>query len=590
MTGNSTVTPAKAGAQGPGRHCMRLWIPAFAGMTMWMLVLLAGPAAAQTVAHFDWFEYSGKDASDTLPASPNDYRNPILKGFYPDPGITRVGNDFYLVTSTFGWFPGIPVFHSRDLVHWTQIGNAIDRPDMLDFEQLGLSRGVFAPTIEEKDGTFYILNTCVDCGWNFVITAKNPAGPWSDPVFLPDLKYGIDPSLFFDDDGKAWIVNNDTPAGPPQYDGHRALWVQQFDTKTLKTFGPRTIVVDGGVDIATKPVWIEGPHIFKKDGWYYLSAAEGGTGTNHSQVIFRSRSVTGPYVPGPNNPILTQRDLPEDRALPITSSGHAQLVTTPDGKWWATFLATRPYAGDLYSTGRETFLLPVEWKDGWPTVLEHGAPIPYVHAAPALPRDTTPQPTAGAFAVREEFDGKTALPLDWMMLRNPRERWWSFDGYALNLTARPVGLGDNGNPSFVARRQQHINASVETALQFYPVKDGERAGLVALQNDDYWLFLGLKRVGGKTLVTVDQRSGPKSGKLGQTLFADEAPQRSGSLFLRIEVEGNRYIFSYGWPSPARNRRPPIWRTLGSIVTNDLTTSNAGGFVGSLFGVFAATGE
>jgi xylan 1,4-beta-xylosidase len=165
--------------------------------------------AAPTTATFTHFTYQGSDPVDAqVKAAPGQYRNPILNGFYPDPSVTRVGKDYYLVNSTFAYFPGIPVFHSTDLVHWTQIGNAIDRPGMLDFKRLGLSRAVFAPAIEQHDGTFYILNTCVDCGGNFLITAKDPKGPWSDPVWLPTVG-GIDASLFFDDDGKAWILNND---------------------------------------------------------------------------------------------------------------------------------------------------------------------------------------------------------------------------------------------------------------------------------------------------------------------------------------------------------------------------------------------
>ena len=560
-------------------------------MCLSLLALFAAPAAAQPVARFDWFEYQGEDAIDAIPLAANEYRNPILRGFYPDPSVTRVGDDFYLVTSTFSYFPGIPVFHSRNLVDWTQIGNAIDRPDMLDFKQLGLSRGVFAPTIQAKDGTFYILNTCVDCGGNFVITAKNPAGPWSDPVWLPALEGGIDPSLFFDADGRSWTLNNGPPEGTPEYQGHRAIWIQEFDLKTLKSFGPRTVLVNGGVDFSKKPIWIEGPHIFRKDGWYYLSCAEGGTAEGHSQVILRSKNVTGPYLPNPNNPVLTQRDLPAGRPNRVTSAGHAQFVTTPDGKWWATFLAVRPYAGDFYTTGRETFLLPVEWKDGWPVITRPGEAIELPHARPQLPPGATPpRPLSGAFSVSEDFSDK-ALGPDWMMLRNPRQRWYTLDDRSLALTARPVGLGDNANPSFLVRRQAHTSATASTSLYFAPEKEGDRAGLAIFQNDDYWFFVGVKRAGGKLLVTVDQRDGPETPRLGRTIFTRENPRLGGGpIYLKIAVDKNRYSFSYGYPSPARNRRPPIWKSLGSVTTDSLTTKTAGGFVGSVFGLFAATGE
>ncbi|RYE01709.1 MAG: glycoside hydrolase family 43 protein [Sphingomonadales bacterium] len=551
---------------------------------------LAAPSAAQPVARFDWFDYRGADAIDEARLFPGDYRNPILRGFYPDPSVTRVGNDFYLVTSTFSYFPGIPVFHSRDLVNWTQIGNAIDRPEQLDFKQLGLSRGVFAPTIQAKDGVFYILNTCVDCGGNFVITAKNPAGPWSDPVWLPALEGGIDPSLFFDKNGRTWILNNGAPEGKPEYEGHRAIWIQEFDLKTLKSFGPRTVLVNGGVDFSKKPIWIEGPHIFQKDGWYYLSCAEGGTAEGHSQVILRSRSVTGPFLPNPNNPVLTQRDLPMERDHRITSAGHAQLVTTPDGKWWATFLAVRPYAGDFYSTGRETFLMPVEWVDGWPFITRQ--PIPIALPRPRLPRTPKPAiPTSGAFGIRDAFDGAT-LPPYWMMMRNPREQWYALKDGALELTARRQGLGDNANPSFLARRQQHMNATASTIVRFTPAKDGDRAGLVVLQNDDYWFFFGIKQVAGKAQLVIERRNGPKDPAAGIPIATGEAsgfmPAPGAALPLRISVRANSYAFDYG--VPIGDAGMVAWTPLGLLKTDGLTTRTAGGFVGSVFGPFAATGE
>lgn len=526
-------------------------------------------------ASFDWVDYRGADPVDTaVRVRPGEYRNPVLQGFYPDPSITRVGRDYYLVHSTFAWFPGIPVWHSRDLVSWRQIGNAIDRPDQLDFKQLGLSRGVFAPAIEHHAGTFYILNTCVDCGGNFLVTARDPAGPWSDPIWLPDLKDAIDPSLFVDADGSAWIVNNGPPAGKPRYDGHRAIWIQRFDLRTNTTFGPRKVLVDGGVDPASKPIWIEGPHLIAKDGWYYLICAEGGTAINHSQVVLRARSPEGPFVPGPN-PILTQRDLPADRAYPVTSAGHADLVTTPDGRWWASFLAVRPYAGDFYNTGRETFLLPVDWSGEWPRILPPRTPIPLAVNRPALPRDRAAPPTSGAFGWREEFD-RAALGPEWMMMRNPRERWYRLAAGALTLTPREVGLGDNGNPSFLARRQSHANATVTTRLRFAGTRG--RAGLAALQNDDYWFAIAVARTNQGRVVRLLRRAGVDEPKAGRVVA--EAPLAgAGPVELRARAAGARYTFSY--------RVGGAWRPLGAAQDGTLlSTARAGGFVGAVFGVFA----
>ncbi len=534
--------------------------------------------AAASIATFDWFEYRG---DDRLPKpGVGQYANPILQGFYPDPSITRVGNDYYLVNSTFAWFPGIPVFHSRDLVNWTQIGNAIDRPDQLDFKALGLSRGVFAPDVSWHDGTFYILNTCVDCGGNFVITAKNPAGPWSNPVWLPEIDGGIDPSLFFDEDGSAWLVNNLPPPGTPLYDGHRAIWIQRFDTKALKLTGPRTLLLNGGVRPVEKPIWIEGPHIFRKDGWYYLIAAEGGTADNHSQVVLRSRSVTGPYEPFAGNPILTQRDLPHDRWNPITSAGHADFVEISKGQWWATFLATRPYADDFYNTGRETFLMPVRWHDGWPRITKPQEVIPWTAAKPELPRAAKPTfPTNGSLIVREDFNA-ASLPYHWMMMRNPRETWWKISRGSLQILPRSVSLGDNGNPSLLARRQQHVNATATTAMHFAPSGGGE-AGIVALQSDEFWYFLSIGEDNGQTVIRLKRRGGPADPTTGVKLKQTTVPTLGNEpIQLRIDAHGASYDFS--WSTDGKH-----WVELAKGVDGTiLSTKRAGGFVGATFGLYA----
>ncbi len=539
---------------------------------------VAAPAASQSAAApavFEWFEYRG---DESLPGSrAGEYANPVLTGFYPDPSITRVGRDYYLVTSTFSYFPGLPVFHSTDLVNWRQIGNAISRPEQLNFKQLGLSRGVFAPAIEHHAGTFYIANTCVDCGGNFVITAKNPAGPWSDPVWLPELEGGIDPSLFFDNDGRAWILNNGPPVGEPLYEGHRAIWIQQFDAAKLKTVGPRTLLVNGGVDIRTKPIWIEGPHIYREDGYYYLTAAEGGTAEGHSQVALRSKNVTGPYIPNPANPFLTQRDLPRDRPNPITSAGHADLVQLPGGEWWATFLAVRPYEGDHYNTGRETFLMPVRWENGWPRITAPGQVIPYVHKRPPLPATGKPF-SRRRTTVREDFD--RALGPEWMMMRNPRERWYAVSGGALRLQPRAVGLSDFGNPSFLARRQQHMFATASTSVRFDPAA-GQKAGIAALQNDEYWFLLSLGNRNGRPEVQLERRAGPADAAAGVLLASAPLPSaHTGPVQLRIRARGGAYDFDYAV-------RPGQWRALRHGADGKLlSTKTAGGFVGTVFGLHA----
>lgn len=506
------------------------------------------------------------------------YENPILPGFYPDPSITRAGDDYYLINSSFAYYPGIPVFHSRDLVHWKQIGNAIDRPGMLDFSGLATSRGVFAPAISHHDGLFYIINTCVDCGGNFVITAKDPAGPWSDPVWLNFG--GIDPSIFWDDDGKASIVWNDSPEGQPLYEGHRAIWIQQFDPAKMQMVGEKHVVVNGGVDISKKPVWIEGPHIYKVDGRYYLMAAEGGTSVNHSEVILSSEKIGGPYVPYAGNPILTQRDLDPARPMPITSAGHADLVQTPNGDWHAIFLAVQPYEGNLYNTGRETFMLPANWqKDAqgiaWPIILPKGVAIPAAVDLPDLPGQVQ-EPHYTRYSHHFGYSYGGAAPLDWLQIRTPKSDFLTvLNDETIGLTALPEAIGDvQSHPAFIGLRQKHVNATFSIVVNYQPLKEGDRAGILAVQNDDFYIFYGLAMRNGKTVLEVTRRAGRSDPLDGLVIASQPAPV--GPVSLKADIRAGRATFSYGKGTTIA----------ADVDVTNLSTDKAGGFVGTLIGPYA----
>lgn len=532
-------------------------------------------AAAPAPVRFAWFRYSGDDATFAR-AGPGDYANPILPGFYPDPSIIRVGAWFYLVNSTFAYFPGLPVFRSRDLVHWTQIANAIDRPGQIDLTGRGLSEGLFAPALHYAGGRFYIINTCVGCGGTFIVTARNPAGPWSDPVWIRNVG-GIDPSLFTDRDGTTWLVNNDAPVGTPRYDGHRAIWIRRFDLAAMKTLGPAHVIVDGGTDPSAKPVWTEGPHLFVHDGRYYLLAAEGGTATNHSETVYGADRPDGPFRPYPR-PILTQRDLDPARADPITSAGHAQLVETPKGEWWAAFLATRPYARDFYNTGRETFLLRTRWIDGWPIVTGPGQTIPYAAKRPDLPPGRAGGfPLSGNFTVRDTFSAPTLAP-SWLMVRTPRTRWWHVGARGLSLTPRPERIGEAGQPSFVARRQQHLHAIAETQVDADLTGLGEKAGLVAYQNEAHYYFVGIVVEGGGRVVRVERRASA-GDPIDGVVLASRPLAGKGPVRLRITGRGGAYDFAYatdgGWV-----------QLLDDADGTNLSTAKAGGFVGTTLGMYA----
>lgn len=539
------------------------------------LAAVATPAAglAAPIARFASVSY---EAAEEPPVPPDSFRNPVLPGFQPDPSIVRVGDDFYLVNSTFAWFPGIPVYHSRDLVNWRLIGHAIDRPGMLDFAGLGVvTDAVYAPTIEWHGGKYYIFNTCVRCpgttGGNFYVTAENPAGPWSDPVWL-DFD-GIDPGLFVDDDGRAWLVNNGPPIGQPRYDGHRAIWIQEFDLAAGKLVGPRKLLVDGGVNPADKPIWAEGPHIYKVGGWYYLMAAEGGTAEDHSETIYRSRRPDGPYVPGPINPILTQRDMPQDRPDRVEATGHADLVRLDDGSWWGVFLATRPFAGQSTLLGRETWLLPVEWVDGWPRFLDPGETVPMVVRKPNLPAS----PAADWSRWSDEFH---VLSAEWLRMRNPSPAPWFALENGLQLTARPDAAGGRGQPAFLGRRLRHPTATWTTRLSFEPRADGDFAGLLALISENHFLALGIEQVAGERRLAVRQRSAEAQPETGELIVSAPLTHR-GEIELSLAID--RGSADLAW----RPAGSGAWQPLAQdIDVEHMSSIHAGLFTGVLVGPYA----
>jgi xylan 1,4-beta-xylosidase len=558
-----------------------------AGIAKPPITVVMGP-----VVYFKWFEYTGHDTVFDQPAPPGTYRNPVLAGFYPDPSITRVDGAFYLVNSTFAYFPGIPVFESHDLVHWRQIGNVIDRRREIDFDRHGVSRGIFAPTIRFHDGLFYVITTAVDAGGNQLFVAKNPAGPWSDPIALPDLD-GIDPSLFFDANGKAYVLNNGPPVGTPKYAGHRAIWIQELDLASRKLIGSRKVLVNGGVDFSKHPVWIEGPHMYLHDGWYILMCAEGGTSTQHSEVVLRARSPWGPFKPFAGNPILTQRDLPAQRADPIANAGHADLVESSDGTWWAVFLASRTYEGVHYNTGRETFMLPVTWRDGWPSILPAGKAIPYIVEAPKVAAGTsdgqqTPtteqSPTTGNFTWRDGFSAPV-LRQQWLYVRSPIVPWADLTqrpGW-LTIHAMHVPLESLQNMSFLARRQQHMSFDASAELEVPGSPGGVSAGLAAFQNEDYWYFLGVRRLRvpgpaprSRLELFLEKRAGKQTETVASMALDADAAR------IKLEIVGNARDYSFYFDQDGSGWKPLKEHADGSILSTDV----AGGFVGAMVGPYA----
>ncbi len=498
------------------------------------------------------------------------FQNPILPGFYPDPSICRVGQDYYMVTSTFEYFPGLPIFHSRDLVHWRQMGHVMDRPEQLPLDGIKASKGLYAPTIRYHDGVFYVINTLVEGlkeSGNFIVTAAEPAGPWSLPYWLEDAP-GIDPSLLFDSDGRVWYTGNRPPPGGEDFFGHREIWLQELDLDRMQLTGPKYTLWDGALKGA---MFAEAPHLYHIGDWYYLMIAEGGTGHNHAVTIARSKHISGPYQGNPGNPILTHRHLGND--YPIACTGHADLVQTQNDAWWMVLLATRPYGGYFYNLGRETFLTPVIWQDGWPIVSPGSGRVEFSYPVPDLPQQVWhTQPACDHFEAQQ-------LAWHWNFLRTPSTGFWSLSerpGY-LRLRLRPETLNQRANPSFVGRRQQHINFAVRAMMEFTPDNPQECAGLVLLQNNDFhFRFVLAGSTGDKALVRLVQR---KDGI--ETILA-EREFGAGRVYFKVETTGQQYNFFVA-------DQPENWQTVAQSVDGRILSTNlAGGFVGAYIGMYASS--
>ena len=540
------------------------------------LGLLASTTAHSQDATFHSFSYRGDDPRFEKTIDPTrQYFNPIIAGFYPDPSVCRAGDKFYLVNSSFSFFPGVPLFESTDLVNWQQIGHVLDRESQLPLKGQNTSGGIFAPAISynEKNKTFYMITTNVGAG-NFFVKTKDPTKGWSDPIYLKQID-GIDPSFFFDKDGKGYIVHNAPVNGGADYEGQRAIRLFEFDVAGDSIKGGPIQIVRGGTHVSDKPIWIEGPHIFRNGKYYYLICAEGGTSEWHSEVVFRAKSPKGPWEEYSGNPILTQRQgLDPQRADYVSSTGHADMVKDKNGQWWAVFLGCRPYDKNvLYNTGRDTYLLPVTWKDGWPVILEKGKAIPTVVDKPGL-KPIDGLNNTGNFSYIDKFDnGK--LSAKWIFLRNPTA-FYSLSGKGLTIKAKPVNIYKRESPSAIFRRQQHENFSCETELDFSPTKDNQLAGFVLMQTETHNITFGKTLRDGKPIVELK-----RTNKGNHEVIASAAID-NGTVKLKIAGHGQYYDFFYTVGDK------PYQRLAVGVDAALLSTHDSGGFIGTCIGLYATS--
>ena len=525
--------------------------------------------------------YQGDDQLyKSNPLKAGEFYNPVLQGCYPDPAITRKGDDFYMVCSSFAMFPGVPIFHSKDLVNWTDLGGVLNNVNEFNPHDTGISQGVYAPgiTYNPHNDTFYMIVTAFSGGLgNIIVKTKDPMKGWGSPIKL-DFG-GIDPCIFFDDSGKGYIVHNDAPdKGKELYEGHRVIKVWEYDVATDKVIpGTDKIIVDGGVDLSKKPIWIEAPHLYKKDGRYYLMCAEGGTGGNHSEVIFVSDNPKGPFKPSSNNPILTQRYFPKDRADKVDWAGHADLVLGPDNKYYGVFLGVRPNDKDRVNTGRETFMLPVDWSGTFP-VFENGL-------VPMEPKLKMPNGVEnktgkdgffpnGNFTFEENFTSNK-LDYRWIGLRGPRENFTSLTKNGLQINPFRVNIKEVKPTSTLFYRQQHNSFIFATTIDYKPASEKDLAGITCLQNERFNYVFGITKKGNENYILLERTEKGESKIIASTKIDLKKPVR-----LQVKATGDSYEFSY-------SVNGTDFENVGGPVSGDILSTNvAEGFTGALVGLYA----
>lgn len=469
------------------------------------------------------------------------YRNPIIPGFYPDPSVCRVGEDYYLVSSSFEFFPGVPLYHSKDLVNWEQIGHVLTRRSQLLLAGCPTSGGIYAPTLRYHHGRFYMITTNVNPNatggrypmLNFVVHTDDIFGQWSDPAPIDHV--GIDPSLFWDDDGKCYYVGT------------------HFLPNGSQCIGQFEIDPDTGEKLSdTRNIWKgsggkcpEGPHMYKINGTYYLMIAEGGTEWGHMETIARSDNVWGPFEGCPHNPIVTNRDMSPrflERMKPsfqeLGCIGHADIVDDVNGNWWMVMLGVRPSRSQLHHIGRETMLAPVEWIDGWP-VVNGGNPITTEMEGPDTPAvqlDTDGFAVQSDYLFDEDFTKEHKLPVHWAYLRNPAEGNYQFEN-GLVLTAGEDDLNSLGSPAFVGVRQRSMVAVAQTVLDFDPKDEKSEAGITVFHTNEHHYDLIVTRRDGKRAAAFYRHAADMDSWTPPVVIPENGP-----VTLRIVADKLRYEF------------------------------------------------
>lgn len=454
------------------------------------------------------------------------FKNPIIPGYNPDPSICRVGDDFYLVNSTFEFFPGVPIYHSKNLINWELIGHCLTRREQLELEGCRNSGGIYAPTIRYHEGMFYMITTNVTHKGNFVVHTDDIGGEWSDPAWID--QGGIDPSLFWDEDGTCYYCSTGT------LDGVRGIVGFVIDPMTGEILSEKKILSEGcGGQCA------EGPHIYKKDGYYYLMIAEGGTEYAHRETIQRSKCIWGPYEPCPHNPILSHKEYKKSE---IQATGHADLVEDKNGNWWLVFLGIRRFSHALlHNLGRETFLAPVTWdENGWPVVGYNGNGTIELYMEVPVPNPETVKPQDHSICI--DFGGET-LDKRLFYTRNPIAEHYSYrpEDRTLALVGTDKTINEPGtSPTILSFKQPEFTTTLLVQMDLQAT-NARRAGVAAYYNNDYHYEIYIGNDAQGKYIGFYKHIHDMGVELERISVAEGA---ADTLLVRIDTDREKYTFSY----------------------------------------------
>lgn len=514
--------------------------------------------------------------------------NPIIPGFYPDPTICRVGDDFYLACSSFEMYPGIPIFHSRNLTNWEQIANVMTADNDFHMEKNCGVGGVMAPTLRYHEGTFYLINANFSDKGNFIVTAQDPAGPWSKPHWLDDVP-GIDASIFFDNDGKSYIMGTGDVWENEGGRMERGIWLAEYDMNNFKMAGEPKTIFNSALRGGASP---ESPHLFHVGEYYHLLIAEGGTEHYHAVMNARSKDIFGFYEINPANPVMTHRNMGFKSS--IINVGHADLIDLPDGSWYAVMLASRLIEGECKNLGRETFICPVEWERDWPLFSPKSGKMDWEYDAP----ESLPWTEFAENAAHFDFD-EEKLDLRWVTWGRPYEKFYEMTDSKLYLQCKRQKLdeevramtfgGDISKEymvSMLAMRQTKIDETMTAQMIFMPA-EGESGGLAIVQAMNHQMHLERTCKDGKQILqfvvtTADYRIPPYFPGFtcaNKSEVLAECEWNEVDIVLQVQMEGEKFTVRYGTSKD----------TLKELIVSDgrmINPEKVGCMTGTLLGMYA----